>query len=196
MTIRNALLLLAGVLMVGAGASRAHAGQVLYQGVGFLQGTQSFSQSFNLTSPGTLTVTLGNVNWPTQLSSLNLLVTSVSGAAGPEMGAGISTFNVNAGDVFAQWFGTAQGPLNAGVYSLEIQFQPSAGSGNAVPLPTSIALFLSGLGLLIWQRRSRSDPEARHPEHAGRLAEHAGRLAGHAGKMARDLARDGDMQAT
>jgi hypothetical protein len=59
---------------------------------------------------------------------------------------------VTSGNVVAQWFGTAQGSLNAGVYALEIQFQPSS---NPVPLPTSIALFLSGVGLLVWQRRSR-----------------------------------------
>jgi hypothetical protein len=133
--------------------NRAEASEVLYEGTGFMQGTQSFTDSFNLASPGTLTITLGNVGWPLPLASLNLLMSSASGVLGPEMGAGVATFNVNAGNVFAQWFGTAQGPLNAGVYSLEIQFQPIG--GNPVPLPTSIALFLSGLGLLIWQRRTR-----------------------------------------
>jgi hypothetical protein len=157
MKIRSGLLAAAGVLACcAAGARPAAASEVLYDGVGFLQGTQSFSDSFNLSSPGTLTVTLGNVGWPQPLSSLNMLVSSASGALGPEMGAGTSTFNVLAGDIFAQWFGTAQGALNAGVYSLEIQFQPTTGSGgNTVPLPTTIALLLSGIGLLVWQRRTR-----------------------------------------
>jgi hypothetical protein len=141
--------------LVCAGAQRAQASEVLFNGVGFLQGSQSFSDSFNLSAPGTLTVTLANVAWPTQLASLDLLLTSPSGAMGPEMGPGTSTFNVTAGNVTAQWFGTAQGALNTGVYSMEIQYQPSGSSGNPVPLPTSIALFLSGLGLLLWQRRSR-----------------------------------------
>jgi hypothetical protein len=136
-------------------ASRSQAEEVLFDGVGFLQGTQSFSDSFALPSPGTLTVTMANVAWPQQLASLNFLVTSPSGAMGPEMGTGTYTFNVGAGNVSAQWFGTAQGALNTGVYSMEIQYQPSVSSGNPVPLPTSIALFVSGLALLIWQRRAR-----------------------------------------
>jgi hypothetical protein len=136
-------------------STHAQASEVLYDGTGFLQGTQSFVQSFNLNSPGTLTVSLSNVAWPQKLASLNLLMTSANGAVGPEMGAGTATFDVKAGNVFAQWFGTAQGPLNTGVYSMEIQFQPATSSGNPVPLPTSIGLLLSGLGLLAWQRRTR-----------------------------------------
>jgi hypothetical protein len=130
-------------------------GTRVFGGVGFLQGTQSFTDSFNLPSPGTLTVTLSDFAWPAQLYSLDLLVSTPSGALGPEVGAGTYTFDVGAGDVFAQWFGTAQaGGLNAGVYGMKIQFQPTA--GNQVPLPTSIGLLLSGLGLLIWQRRTRT----------------------------------------
>lgn len=151
------LLLLGGWIM----SSAAHADTVLYDGTGFVVGTQSFVQSFDLTTAGTLTVTLTNVAWPQQLASLNLLMTSPSGGAmGPEMGAGIATFNVRSGeDVFAQWFGTAQGPLDAGVFSMKIMFQP-AGGGTTVPLPTSIALFLSGLGLLVWQRRGRASADS------------------------------------
>lgn len=137
---------------LGAGRSQA---EVIYDGVGFLQGSQSFTDSFSVAAPGTLTVTLANVAWPQQLASLSLLMTSPSGALGPVMGAGTATYNVVAGDLTAQWFGTAQGSLDTGVYSLEIQYQPNGGtSGSPVPLPTSIALFLSGLGLLIWQRRT------------------------------------------
>jgi hypothetical protein len=139
------------------GSLQAQADQVLYEGIGFLQGTQSFTDSFSVASPGTLTVTLGDIGWPAPLSSLNLLVSSPSGSLGPEMGVGTESFNVSSGNVIAQWFGTAAaGGMNAGVYSLEISFAPG-GSGSPVPLPTSVALLLSGLGLLIWQRRAK-DP--------------------------------------
>jgi len=131
--------------------TRANADTVLYDGSGFMRGTQSFSDTFNLTAPGTLTVTLTNVAWPQQLASLNFLLSTDNGMMGPEMGAGTYTYNVVAGgNVFAQWFGTAQGPLDAGVYSLKIDFAPS---GVPVPLPTSAVLLLSGLALLLWQRR-------------------------------------------
>lgn len=124
---------------------------VLYNGNGFLTGTQSFTDTLNLPSAGTLTVTLGDIAWPMSLASLNLVVTSASGAMGPEMGIGTSTFNITSGGVItAQWFGTAQGALNAGVYTLEIQFQPLA---QVVPIPTSLVLFLSGLGVFLWQRK-------------------------------------------
>jgi hypothetical protein len=135
--------------------ARASADTVLYDGAGFLQGTESFAQTFNLTAPGTLTVTLSNIAWPQQLASLNFLLSSANGMMGPEMGTGTYTFAVVAGgNVFAQWFGTAQGPLNTGVYSLKIDFQPQAG-GMPVPLPASVVLLLSGLALLWWQRRTR-----------------------------------------
>lgn len=139
-----------GAVILPQAAARADT--VLYDGTGFLLGTQSFAESFNLPSAGTLTVTLSNVAWPEQLASLNLVLSSANGILGPEMGSGTSTFYVSAGgDVTAHWFGTAQGPLDAGVYSMQIDFQPSAGT--PVPLPASIALLLSGLSLLLWQRR-------------------------------------------
>lgn len=138
------------------GSTGARASEILYEGVGFLQGTQSFTDSFTLSSPGSLTVTLSNVAWPTQLASLDMLVSQPSGALGPELDAtnstATATYKVTSGNVVTEWFGSAQGALNAGVYALEIQFSPA----NTVPLPTSIAVFLSGLGLLLWQRKSRA----------------------------------------
>ena len=150
----------AAAMILGLGfcalpVTRANADTVLYDGSGFMRGTQSFSDTFNLTAPGTLTVTLSNVAWPQQLASLNFLLSSANGTMGPEMSAGTYTFAVAAGgNVFAQWFGTAQGPLDAGVYSLKIDFQPLGGT--TVPLPTSVVLLLSGLAWLLWRRRARN----------------------------------------
>jgi hypothetical protein len=75
------------------------------------------------------------------------------------MGAGSDSFHVNGGLVYAQWFGTAQGPLDMGLYSLNVQFTPSGAL--PVPLPASLALLLSGLGVLFWQRRARGDAAVR-----------------------------------
>jgi hypothetical protein len=147
---------LMAVLIAALGAAilpmaAARADSVLYDSAGFLRGTESFAQTFNLPSAGTLTVTLSNVEWPVQLASLNVLVSSSNGMLGPSMGAGTSTFYIAAGgNITAQWFGTAQGPLDAGVYSMVIAFQPAV---TAVPLPASIVLLLPALFLLPWQRR-------------------------------------------
>jgi hypothetical protein len=141
-----------GLAFCALPTTRASADTVLYDGSGFMTGTQSFSETFNLTAPGTLTVTLSNVAWPQPLASLNFLLSSDNGMMGPEVGAGTYTFNiVTGGNVFAQWFGTAQGPLNAGVYGLKIEFQPMGGT--TVPLPTSFLLLLPALALLLWQGR-------------------------------------------
>jgi len=147
------LLSITACIACAALAGRANASEVLYDGSGFLTGQQSFVQSFDITGPGTLTVSLSNVAWPEQLSNLDMVLSSTGGSLlGPEMGAGTESFHVDSGTVYAQWFGTAQGPLDVGVYSLKVQFQPGT---TAVPLPASIVVLLSGLGLLVWQRRDR-----------------------------------------
>jgi hypothetical protein len=139
-----------------AACGSAGASEVLYDNSGFLTGQQSFSQSFQISGPGTLTVSLANVAWPEQLASLDMLLSTTNGLLGPEMGAGTETFDIKAGGtLFADWFGTAQGPLDAGVFSMNIQFQPSGVT--PVPLPYSLGLLGSALLLLVWHRRR---PEA------------------------------------
>ena len=157
MKVRN--ILCAGIVLAAAIAEIGSAGaaQVLYNGTGFVRGQQSFVQSFNISGPGTLTVTLSNIAWPEQLASLNMVLGTARGLMGPEMGVGTETFNVNSGRVFAQWFGVAQGPLDIGVYSMNIVFQP--GGVTPVPLPASVALLASGLLLLGWQRRHRNESQ-------------------------------------
>jgi len=128
----------------------ARASEVLYDGSGFLQGNQGFTKSFDLSGPGVLTITLTNVDWPTKLAALDLLLSNSNGLLGTEMGEGMHQFDVDGGRIYANWFGQAQGPLNLGVYGMKIEFQPNL---QVVPLPTSVVLLLSGLLLLVWQRR-------------------------------------------
>ncbi len=163
--LRNLSLVLSAIACWSLGSTQAGA-SMLYDGVGFLQGTQSFTDTFSVSSPGTLTVTLGDLDWPAPLSSLDLLVSSPNGAIGSEMSAGTSTFNVSSGNITAQWFGTAtSGGLDTGAYSLEIQFSPTS----PVPLPTSCALLLSGLALFIWQRRTRAGSAGQDIGDAGNI---------------------------
>jgi len=144
---------LCGIAWLAAGS--AGASEVIYDGTGFIRGQQSGMESFSVSGPGTLTVALTNVAWPEQLGSLNMVVRTAGGVLGPEMSAGTESFALTGGEVFAQWFGAAQGPLDVGVYGLKIEFQPSGVL--PVPLPTSVVLLASGLALLIWQRRHRRE---------------------------------------
>src|ERR1700760_2461659 len=118
MKITRIVTLVTVLLAAFAMAAPVSASEVLYDGSGLLRGQQSFTDTMLLDGPGTLTVTLTNVNWPVQLASLNLIVTSPLGLLGPEMGAGTQSFEIAGGAVTLQWFGLAQGALATGSYSL------------------------------------------------------------------------------
>jgi hypothetical protein len=129
----------------------ARADTVLYDNAGFVQGSQSFVDSFTITTPGTLTISLADVPWLDTLSDLSLFLTTASGPMGGSMGSGTESMQVGPGTIYAHWFGDASGQFKVGVYSLEITFQPQI---SAVPLPGSLILLLSGLGLMLcWQWR-------------------------------------------
>jgi hypothetical protein len=131
--------------------SAAEAGTVLYDNAGFIQGQQAFTQSFDITTPGTLTITLSNIPWLDTLTDLNCFLTTTSGSLGQSMGSGTESMSVGPGVIYAHWFGVADGSYGVGVFGLKVAFQPSI---TAVPLPASLLLLLSGLGLMFgWQGR-------------------------------------------
>ena len=170
--------LLAGLIWMVSSAG-ARADSVLLDQSGFIVGTQSFVKSFYISAPGTLVVTLSNVDWPAPLASLNMLVSSTGGALSPELGLGVGAgtaraaasagdterFQVGPGMVYTQWYGSAQGALDAGVYGMKVDFIPAGQT--VVPLPGSIALLLSGLALLSLLRGHRRKlspaPDAQAP---------------------------------
>jgi len=126
---------------------------VLYDSSGFIEGAQAFTQSFDITAAGTLTVTLSDVPWLDAVSNLGLFVTSANGVLAPTIGAGTETIQVQPGMVYAHWYGQASGPYGLGVYGLKVDFSPGVAP---VPLPNSLIMILSGLGLLLgWQRPAR-----------------------------------------
>lgn len=134
-------------------ASRADT--VLYDAGSFVEGQQSFTQSFNISGPGTLTVSITDIAWLDIVSDLNCFLSTASGLINPAAnggGGGSETFSVGSGPIYAHWFGNAQGLYDLGVIGVKITFQPS---GIPVPLPASLVLLLSGLGVLFgWQRRA------------------------------------------
>ncbi len=151
------LLLLGTLAAVALAATPARSDSVLYDDAGFIQGQQSYTQSFDITSPGAMTVTMSNIPWLDTIADLNFFISTPTGMlGGSAMGVGTEQFNVEPGMIYAHWFGDANGPYGMGIYGLEIQFQAHA---TAVPLPAALILFLSGLGLLLgWQRRPDAAP--------------------------------------
>jgi hypothetical protein len=124
----------------------------MYDGISLFSGQQSFMESFNLATSGTLTFSLSNIPWLDTVSNLSGFLSTTSGQIGSTIGAGTESLSVGPGTYYAHWFGDASGAYNLGVVGLKIDFQPNGVT--AVPLPTTLVLMLSGLGLLFgWQRR-------------------------------------------
>jgi hypothetical protein len=145
----GSILLLAG-WMLTAGAARADT--LMYDSLSVISGQQSTVQSFNVATPGTLTVTLSDLPWLDTVTDLSGFLSTASGMVGSTFGAGTETFDVTAGTYYAHWFGNADGAYNLGVVGLKISFQPD--NVTAVSLPASLVLMLSGLGVLFgWQSR-------------------------------------------
>jgi len=145
------------MLMAGMGLlplRAAQAGTVLYDSANFIQGQESFTQSFDVASAGTLTVTLSDVPWLDTLQGLTFFVTSGAGVVGSSMGVGTESLSLTAGTYFAHWFGDADGQYQLGVADLKIEFTPATPA--TVPLPGSLGLLLGGLGLLFGWRHKGS----------------------------------------
>jgi hypothetical protein len=123
----------------------ACADTVMYDSAGFIQGQQSFVESFNITSPGTLTVSLSSVSWLDTVSDLSAFVSTPSGVLGSAMGPGTESTNVQPGMIYVHWFGDASGAYDLGVYGLKVTFQPMT----PVALPATFLLLLSGIGLML-----------------------------------------------
>jgi hypothetical protein len=135
----------AAVLLAAGLAPSARADTVLYGNAGFIEGSQSFVQSLDITQAGTLTISLSNVPWLDTISDLSFVVTTASKTVGGWETGGTESVQVAPGTVYAHWFGDADGKYGVGAFSVKITFQP--GTVSAVPLPGSLALLLSGLGL-------------------------------------------------
>jgi hypothetical protein len=148
-------LLLPGALLAFAAWSMpicARASVVLDDSVGFIKGTQIFSDTFDITAPGVLTVSLSAIPWLDTLQDLTSFLTSPSGGVLPgTFNGNVESWNVLPGDITVNWYGTAAGTFGVGVYGMQVALQTAA----PVPIPAQLPLLISGLGVLSLWRRSR-----------------------------------------
>lgn len=133
-------------LGLGLGATSANADTILIEQSGLMSGTQTIVTPLAVSGAGTLRVTLTDLGWPAQLTSLSFALTDATSVIGRMSAAGTQTFRVGgAANLFAHVYGATTGPLDLGLYSLRVQFTP-------VPLPSAAVLLLAGVGLFAAMR--------------------------------------------
>jgi hypothetical protein len=146
--------------MVSGDASQGSLGGgpvTLLDSVGFIRGTQIFSDAIDVPTAGTLTVTLSDIPWLAALQNLNCFLSAPGGGLiGAAQNGLFDSVNVQPGTIYVNWYAQAEGPLSLGVYSIAVQLQPQAPPPPPVPLPPAAVLMLSGLAALaIGLRRPR-----------------------------------------
>jgi len=155
MKIQMFLPVLTLLLTCGLAAEAARADTVLYDSASIISGQGGATQALDLTTAGTLTITVTNIPWLDAVSDLTSFLSTATGVVGSKMyAAGSESLSVGPGTYYASWFGDAQGTYNEGVVGVNIQFQPLS----AVPLPATLVLLISGLGVLFgWQQKRAPD---------------------------------------
>jgi hypothetical protein len=147
------LVALAALLVAHVPQARAET-MTLLADTTMVTGTQSAVYSFTAPSAGTITATLDNLNWQKPLSSLSFMASSGTNVMSTwsETGSMVESFQVGAGNYFAHILATTADKWDVGLYSVNLSF-----SQNAVPLPASSLLLLTGIfGLFLVSRNRRS----------------------------------------
>jgi hypothetical protein len=117
-------------------------------GVTLVSGSSSQTVPFQITSAGTLTVTLDNLPLGQRLDSLSFMMstatTPMQSSWTPVANTDTESFKVGPGTYFAHIMGDAGGSLDLGIYGLYVSFQPTV-----VPLPASGWMLLTGVFVMI-----------------------------------------------
>jgi hypothetical protein len=149
---RNTTILVACLLPIGS----ALACPVLNDGENVFQGNGSFTDDFQVSTSGNLTVSIAGVPSPNTISDYEFILSSQTGTTdsviGTLAGPGSIAIPVNPGTIYFVSLVELFGTLSNGVSSLDLNFVPAGVT--PVPLPGSLALLLPGLGLA-FARRSR-----------------------------------------
>lgn len=159
---RFGLLAVLATLSVGR-SPVAHAETMLLASTNMVSGNSSATYSFDAPSAGTVTALISSMPWPVPLSALSFTATTATdtlsswSTTGPMSAPQVETFQVGAGTYFAHVMATAGGSLNVGLYSLMLNFTPSA-----VPLPAAWVMLLIGLLVFFALRGTLNNAGARN----------------------------------
>lgn len=126
-------------------------------------GSLSSVSNFQISGPGTVTVSLTDLGWTERLASLTFAATDAAGVVATMSGPGQISFNVSSPGMYSAVVGavaSSSGFLDLGWYSMTVNFAPAA----AVPLPASGWLLLSCVLLL--GAALRAVPRSPSPAHA------------------------------
>src|SRR5271166_2810669 len=80
--------LLSAAPAIASTVSPTQTSTMLYDSASIIQGEGSYVQGFDITTAGTLTVTLTQIPWLDTVSNLTAFVTTPSGVLGTSMGVG------------------------------------------------------------------------------------------------------------
>lgn len=112
-----------------------------------IKGTDAFLLPFEVSGPGTVSVTLTDLGWPGSFSTLSFAALSSTTLLAQLTAPGTLTFQLTgAGKYFAAVYGVADPAFGVGLYSLNLSYAP-------VPLPAAPLLFVSGLALFALRRK-------------------------------------------
>lgn len=133
-----------GVLLAG-GAMTAHAETVattLFQSTTMVTSANINLTELDLTTPGTLSVSLTDLDWPSALNALSFTLFDATHVVGTQ-GSGTWTFDIaSPSTLFASVFAAPDSSAKAGLYNVQISYLATAAP---VPLPATAWFLLSGV---------------------------------------------------